>query len=62
MLTAGCSSWYPAIYSNHMELVQTQLSREARPLPSLRIRRDVSSIFDFRFDDFEIVDYDRFAR
>lgn len=46
------------IYSNHMEQVQTQLSRDPRPLPSLRITRQVTSLFDFRFEDFEITGYD----
>ncbi len=46
------------IYSNHMEQVQTQLSRDLRPLPTLRITRAVPSIFDFRFEDFEITGYD----
>jgi thymidylate synthase len=46
------------IYSNHMEQVQTQLSRDLRPLPTLRITRAVPSILDFRFEDFEITGYD----
>lgn len=46
------------IYSNHMEQVQTQLARDPRPLPSLRIIRQVPSIFDFRYEDFEITGYD----
>lgn len=46
------------IYSNHMEQVQTQLSRDLRPLPTLRITRPVPSLFDFRFEDFEITGYD----
>ncbi|UWQ90221.1 thymidylate synthase [Rhodobacteraceae bacterium M382] len=46
------------IYSNHMEQVKTQLSRSPKPLPRLRIKRDVSSIFDFRYEDFEITGYD----
>jgi len=46
------------IYSNHVDQVKLQLSRELRPLPQLRIKRKVSSIFDFKYDDFEIVGYD----
>jgi thymidylate synthase len=41
-----------------MEQVQTQQARTPKPLPQIRIKRDVSSIFDFRFDDFEILNYD----
>lgn len=46
------------IYHNHLEQVKLQLTREPRPLPTLNILRDVSSIEDFRFEDFEIVGYD----
>lgn len=46
------------IYSNHMEQVKTQLGRAHRPLPELIIKRDVASIFDFRFEDFEFRNYD----
>ena len=46
------------IYSNHLEQVQLQLSRELRPLPSLRLNPDVKSLFDFRYEDVELVDYD----
>ena len=46
------------IYSNHMEQVRTQLSRSPRALPHMRILRRPESVFDFRYEDFEIVDYD----
>jgi thymidylate synthase len=46
------------IYSNHMEQVELQLSRTPKPLPQMRIKRQVSSIFDFKYDDFEIEGYD----
>lgn len=46
------------IYSNHMEQVALQLSRTPKPLPQLRITRNLPSIFDFRYDDFEITGYD----
>lgn len=45
------------IYLNHVDAVKQQLEREPRPFPKLCIKRDVKDIFDFRFDDFEIVDY-----
>ncbi|MCB2127902.1 MAG: thymidylate synthase [Rhodobacteraceae bacterium] len=46
------------IYSNHMEQVRTQLARQPGPLPVLRLTRDVGSIFDFRYDDFEFLNYE----
>ena len=46
------------IYSNHMEQVKQQLSREPRPLPRLKILRRPDSIYDYRFEDFELLDYD----
>jgi len=45
------------IYLNHFEQVELQLSREPRPLPKMLIKRKVDSIFDFRYDDFELVGY-----
>ncbi len=46
------------LYSNHLEQAELQLSREPRPLPQLKVNPDVRDIFEFRFEDFEIVDYD----
>ncbi|MDQ7000335.1 MAG: thymidylate synthase [Mariprofundus sp.] len=45
------------LYSNHAEQVETQLAREPFPLPAMKINPDVSNIFNFRFEDFELVDY-----
>lgn len=45
-------------YSNHMEQIGTQLTREPRPLPQLRIKRKPDTIYDYRFEDFEILAYD----
>ncbi|NLZ74125.1 MAG: thymidylate synthase [Bacteroidales bacterium] len=46
------------IYSNHMEQVKLQLTRTPRKLPRMKINPEVKSIFDFKFEDFELVDYD----
>ncbi|MFN3783720.1 MAG: thymidylate synthase [Spirosomataceae bacterium] len=45
------------IYSNHFEQVNTQLSRELRPLPKMILNPDVTSIFDFTYEDFTLLDY-----
>jgi thymidylate synthase len=45
------------LYANHMQQVQTQLSRKVFPLPTLKIKRKPDSIFGYNFDDFEIQNY-----
>jgi len=45
------------LYLNHLEQVETQLARKPHPLPHLVVRRKPGSIFDYQYDDFEIVDY-----
>lgn len=46
------------LYSNHLEQAKLQLSRKPRPLPTLVIKRKPGSIFDYCYEDFEIVGYD----
>jgi thymidylate synthase len=46
------------IYLNHVEQALTQLTREPRPLPQMRIRPGIKDIFGFRYEDFELVGYD----
>ena len=46
------------LYSNHLEQADLQLSRAPRPLPQMRINPEVKDLFAFRFEDFELLDYD----
>ena len=46
------------IYSNHVEQAKLQLSRDPRPLPTMRINPDVKDIFSFQYEDFQLENYD----
>ena len=46
------------LYSNHVEQAKLQLSREPRGLPAMKLNSEVKDVFSFRFEDFELEDYD----
>lgn len=45
------------IYLNHIEQCKLQIEREPRPLPKMIINKDIKNIFDFKFEDFELINY-----
>lgn len=45
------------IYLNHLDQVNLQLSREPRPYPKMKINPEVQSVFDYKYEDFELIDY-----
>jgi len=49
------------LYSNHLEQVDLQLAREPYPLPQMKLNPEVTSIFDFKYEDFELVGYQSHA-
>ena len=46
------------LYTNHLDAARLQLSREPRPLPTIRLNPAVTSLFDFSYEDFEVLGYD----
>jgi len=46
------------LYLNHLEQAKLQLSRQPKPLPQIKINREIQSIFDFKYEDFELLNYD----
>jgi hypothetical protein len=45
------------LYLNHLEQAKLQLTREPRPLPKMKINPDVKDLFSFKYEDFELTDY-----
>ncbi|MEM6841569.1 MAG: thymidylate synthase [Bacteroidota bacterium] len=46
------------LYTNHLEQAGLQLSRNPRPLPTMKINPEIKDLFSFRYEDFELIDYD----
>jgi thymidylate synthase len=46
------------LYSNHLEQARLQLSRDFRPLPQMKINPEVKDLFEFKYEDFELINYD----
>ena len=45
------------LYLNHLDQARLQLTRDPRPLPTMRLNPEVKDLFDFKYEDFELTDY-----
>src|SRR5690606_15574228 len=50
------------LYDNHIEQAELQLSRDPRPLPTMELNTDVKSLYDFKYEDFELTNYNPHPR
>jgi thymidylate synthase len=46
------------LYSNHLDQAKLQLTRDFRPLPQMKVNPNVNDLFAFKFEDFELINYD----
>ena len=46
------------LYSNHLDQARLQLTRDFRPLPQMKINPEITNLFDFKYEDFELINYD----
>ena len=46
------------LYLNHLEQARLQLTRTPRPLPKMHLNPEVTNLFDFKYEDFQLTDYD----
>ena len=46
------------IYTNHFDQIELQLSRDPKPLPTLKLNPNINDLFDFKYEDIEVLNYD----
>jgi thymidylate synthase len=50
------------IYTNHFDQIELQLSRDPKPLPTLKLNPNITDLFDFKYEDIEVLNYDPHPR
>ena len=50
------------LYTNHLDQANLQLSRDTKPLPIMKLNPEIKNIFDFKYEDFELLEYDPHPR